>query len=540
MHPRRRFTPILLVAFVFGLSILPISSARAAETCPSADVTHTGADATPTGNGDGTIEGSEGDDVIDGSGGTYTIDGLGGNDRICAGDGDDQIFGGGGEDILDDGPGNDIIAGGADNDDVRGDAGDDVIFAGLGNDTIDGGPSSDSGGDWIYFSDAATVDLKAGTSEGSEGTDLLTNLENVYGSPEPDTIFGDDGPNYLVGWEGNDFIAARAGDDVVNGMDGHDAMFGGSGLSDWLVYFDANAQVTVDLQTDEATVGSAEQDGLSGFESLAGSDHDDFLYGNAGTNYLAGGDGEDTLAGRGGFDIATFYRRVVANLGLGEATSLVNPPVPPPDGEIVPIEQIDTLVGLEGLWGSSDWDTLIGDGSNNLLRGDAEVDEMRGGGGQDYFLQEEDADREQGDGYAWGGPGSYDVLDYSLSPLGIEINLQSEQLEGQALGIEGLIGSRYQDTFTGTDGANYLFGQKGNDVLRGKGGKDGLAGGEGNGDKLVGGRAVDRCVEGEQTLGCEENVSPARHPLASLDGTVSRPATLEAMAFGPDDPRRYK
>lgn len=510
--------------------VLPVSSVSATEPClgnSQIEYDHDNAEG-------GTIEGSEGPDVIDGRAGTFTILGMGGDDVVCGGDGDDEIYGGAGTDLIDGGAGVDTIDGGD---------GGDLIFAGVGNDVIDGGLNSDSGGDWIFFSDPVTVDLEGGSSQGgaNDGADDLTNLENAYGSPGPDTIFGDDGSNYLVGSEGNDFIAARNGADVVNGMEGHDAMFGGAGLNDWLVYLGATAPVTADLQTEEATVGSAEaeQDGLSGFESLIGSQHNDFLYGDAGTNYLDGGGKEDTLDGRGGFDTATFSRPVKANLRLGEATTLVTVTPPSGEGEIITVEEKDTLVDLEGLWGSSDWDTLVGNGEDNLLRGDAEVDKMRGAGGNDLFLQEDGDDEEDGEGFISGGTGIYDLVDFSLSPVGLQINLHSGELEGDLLGIESLAGSEHGDTFTGNDRANFFFGRDGDDVLRGKGGRDGLAGGKGE-DKLVGGPATDRCVQGEETMSCEEAAAPEQHPLEAIGKSMVRPAALQAGVAGPEDPRRYK
>ncbi len=520
-------------ALVLGAILPPASAVAAAGSCLGFQSTHSGDNAS-----DGTIQGTDDADVIDGSGGTYTINALGGDDLVCGGAGDDTINGG---------PGTDAIDGGDGKDTINGDDNDDLIFSGLGDDVIDGGPS-DSGGDWIYFYDilgSVTVDLERGSSRQSTGeTDDLNNLENVYGSPGHDTIFGDDAANYLVGWEGNDLIGARNGDDVVNGMAGNDAMFGGGGLNDWLVYFDADGPVTADLQTGEATVGfngsEPGRDGLSGFESLSGSDHDDFLYGDAGKNYLAGADGEDTLDGRDGFDTAMFYRAVVANLRHGKGTSWKT--VTPPRGdEPYQVAVIDTLLGLEGLWGSPDWDTLIGDGANNLLRGDAASDDIRGAGGQDYFIHEDDVDQENDAGSTSGGKGSYDLADYSLSPDRLNIDLVSglNDLGGQLVGVEGLRGSDRRDVFTGNDLANFFFGGGGDDVLRGKHGRDGLAGGEGV-DKLAGGRASDRCIEGEQISGCEKLASPKHHPLTSIAGSMSRPAALEAGAVGPEEGRRYK
>ncbi len=79
---------------------------------------------------------------------------------------------------------------------------------------------------------------------------------------------------------------------------------------------------------------------------------------------------------------------------------------------------------------------------------------------------------------------------YADSSAGVGINLATGRgfggsAEGDTLvGIENVFGSNFNDTITGTSGANQLHGGEGNDVIKGGGGNDFLDGGNGN-DILV-------------------------------------------------------
>lgn len=61
------------------------------------------------------------------------------------------------------------------------------------------------------------------------------------------------------------------------------------------------------------------------------------------------------------------------------------------------------------------------------------------------------------------------------------------------ISIEGIIGSSFNDTLTGSNSDNSLIGGLGNDTLNGLSGNDSLVGGEGN-DTLTGGGGADRFV----------------------------------------------
>ena len=169
-------------------------------------------------------------------GGKDIIRGLGGKDRICGGPGRDSIYGGTGPDLISGflaadriygDSGNDFLAGGASWDELFGESGNDALSGGAGRfDRLYGGDGNDSlrGGegdyDWLHpgagddssfggpgqgdtaaFINAdgpMVVSLQARTATGS-GTDSLTGLENILGSPFNDTLTGDRGPNAIIG-----------------------------------------------------------------------------------------------------------------------------------------------------------------------------------------------------------------------------------------------------------------------------------------------------------------------------------------------------
>jgi Ca2+-binding RTX toxin-like protein len=88
------------------------------------------------------------------------------------------------------------------------------------------------------------------------------------------------------------------------------------------------------------------------------------------------------------------------------------------------------------------------------------------------------------------GGNGIDTVFYGDSSAGVGINLATGRgVGGSAQGdtlisIENVFGSNFNDTLTGTSGANQLHGQDGNDVIKGGGGNDFLDGGNGN-DILV-------------------------------------------------------
>jgi Ca2+-binding RTX toxin-like protein len=147
--------------------------------------------------------------------------GSSGDDTVTAGNKNDTVNGAGGNDTIFGGLGNDKLSGGADND---------VLYGGVGNDSYDGGDGIDS----VYFSsatNAVTVNLSLATAQanGTEGSDIFLDIENLRGSNFNDFLTGDDDNNHLEGLNGNDQLEGGSGDDLLDGGGGLDQLNGGDG-----------------------------------------------------------------------------------------------------------------------------------------------------------------------------------------------------------------------------------------------------------------------------------------------------------------------
>ena len=170
-----------------------------------------------------------------------------------------------------------------------------------------------------------------------------------------------------MGLAGDDVLHGGAGDDLVEGGAGNDTLDGGTNLGDvpgdTVSYDDATSGVTVSLAiTTAQNVGGGDGiDTLSNFQSIRGSDFNDVLTGDGNDNSFQGGAGDDILnGGSGGFDWAVYADAtsgVTVNLSLSGPQSV--------GGRL----GADTLINIEGLFGSSYNDVLIGNASDNELDG---------------------------------------------------------------------------------------------------------------------------------------------------------------------------
>src|SRR6476619_6644872 len=113
--------------------------------------------------------------------------------------------------------------------------------------------------------------------------------------------------------------------------------------------------------------------------------------------------------------------------------------------------------------------TINGTNGGDSLYGGAAADVINGLNGNDTLKGFGGADRLDG------GNG-IDTVFYGDSTAGVGINLQTGRgvggsAEGDTLiSIENVFGSNFNDTLTGTSGANQLHGQDGKDVIKGGGG----------------------------------------------------------------------
>ena len=208
----------------------------------SADILRAGA----TDSDPDTLEGKGGDDTLDFGGSdedrlTYEHAPSGVHidlalSTVSGGDGADTIMGSPlyvygsrfGDHIIGDDDGN-VLVGGAGPDTIEGGDHYDSIWPGRGNDTVDGGAGEDS----VSYPDATagvTVDLLLGTVTGGSGSDMLSGIEDVGGTPFDDVIEGDDDHNSMGGGAGDDTLIGRDGNDSLYGGNGNDTLDGGNDL----------------------------------------------------------------------------------------------------------------------------------------------------------------------------------------------------------------------------------------------------------------------------------------------------------------------
>jgi Ca2+-binding RTX toxin-like protein len=130
----------------------------------------------------------------------------------------------------------------------------------------------------------------------------------------------------------------------------------------------------------------------------------------------------------------------------------------------------------DSLYGGSEADSIFGYDGNDTLKGGGGADLLDGGNG-------------------------IDTIFYGDSTVGVTVDLAAGRgFGGTAQGdtyvsIENVYASNYNDTLTGNDASNELYGLDGNDLLRGGGGADRLDGGYGD-DVLKGGGGADYLVGG--------------------------------------------
>ena len=461
-----RIALVTCFAAIASLTIPPVALAGDAGSTPRC------------GGRKATIEGSRKADEITGTNGDDVIVSHGGPDEIRALRGDDLVCSGTGSDTVRAGPGADHVAA---------EDGFDIVFAGTGPDLVEAG----DGGDF---------------ARGNTGHDELRGHEGddgLIGGNGDDVLVGGAGVEFIDGGEGSDAILGGPNPPVptegLMGGPGNDSIDGGPGL-DRALYFDAPQGVSVDLSKGAAT--GEGNDALVDVEGVTGTEFDDTLIGDNGSNgisagpgndvlqglgsgtleegsdFLAPGDGDDEVDGGGGHDFVSYdqgcFNGVTVDLGAGSATGMGD----------------DTLAKVEGVFGSDCADTLIGDdGSNAFVPLDSD-DSIAGGAARDTVL-------------------------YLFSFAPVTANLATGLVRGSASGADGLSGiedlwgTSFGDLLIGNGQNNSILGWSGNDSLYGAGGDDFLDGLDGA-DRVDGGNGIDTC-SGELTNGCEtEQITAAR------------------------------
>lgn len=133
------------------------------------------------------------------------------------------------------------------------------------------------------------------------------------------------------------------------------------------------------------------------------------------------------------------------------------------------------------LTGTSDFDSICGRGGDDRITAIGTADKVFGGSGDDLFVGQPKSQQ------FLGGAGE-DTISYADAPRALRLSLTDRGAIGWGydtiLGVENVIGTRYDDYIEGSGAANKIVGRGGDDQLYGRGNSDLLAGGRGSDDFL--------------------------------------------------------
>ncbi len=400
-----------------------------------------------------TVMGSDFGQFFSGGAGDDVINGQGGFDTINGGAGDDTLNGGSGADTLNGQSGTNTMAGGT---------GDDLYYVQGVNDVVT--EAAGEGYDAVYAyasfalsaaSEIEYIDIQSATGisvtgsdtqqfiVGGVGDDTINGaggVDVINGGNGNDTISGGSGNDLLYGAGGNDSVSGNAGDDILLGNSGTNTLIGGTGNDSYYVQgtndivtelagegFDAVyafASFTLAASSEVEFIGVQTATGLT----ITGSDLGQVIYGLSGDDNLDGGGGNDTLNGSSGNDIVSG--------GAGD----------------------------DNIYGSLGNDTLNGNGGNDTLVGDSGTNTMAGGAGDDNYYVDGTNDvvnEVVGEGF--------DRI-YATSSFALSATSEVEYMYNTSgPGI----------SMTGSDTAQLIIGNTGNDRIKGAGGIDTIYGGFG-------------------------------------------------------------
>jgi Ca2+-binding RTX toxin-like protein len=209
--------------------------------------------------------------------------------------------------------------------------------------------------------------------------------------------------------------------------------------------------------------------GTSGDDELVGTAGPDVIVGRGGEDFIEGGAGDDRICAGPRFDFMEGGPGDDRLLGGSGADTAHGGPG---------TDRISTGAGsVEALFG--------GRGDDRMHGGRGSFDGLIGGPGDDVLD---------------GGPGQ-DLAEFFDSPGPVQGDLETDVVTGHGVdrlvGIEGLVGSSFDDVLLGDDTSNLLVGEEGDDRIEGRGsgtlealGADVLDGTDGD-DTLDGGDGAD-------------------------------------------------
>jgi Ca2+-binding RTX toxin-like protein len=432
------------------------------------------------------LEGSAFDDVLTGDAADNVLRGNGGADRLDGGAGFDYasyfnsavaIKASLADPSLNSGEAaGDIyvsiegLTGSVFDDILIGDAANNFLTGQGGADVLDGG----GGFDHASYANATagiTVSLaNPGANTGEAFGDTYISIEGLLGSSFNDVLIGDAATN------------------VLRGGLGADRLDGGGGF-DYAGYSSAAAGVTASLADTSLNTGEAAGDVYISIEGLQGSNFADTLIGNAADNTIYDFAGNDTViggAGRDAFisgagDDSYYGGGKAAGTGLDGSTDIVDYSqttgltqgivVNWTAGTVVGQASLigtDKLFQIEGIYGTAFDDKFDATGYTTSLAhaGDFSAYQfIRGGAGNDTIIGNFNTEA----GYTDATSGITAIMTVFGTGTVTGGGVGTDKLTA----VNRIVGSSFDDTFVGTDGAEIFDGYRGgNDVFHGAGGAD--------------------------------------------------------------------
>ncbi len=444
-------------------------------------------------NGDDVLIGTQGNDFVYGGGGNDQLFLLSGDDVGSGGTGRDYVSGDSGKDLIVGGSDSDTLSGGAGADVLSGDGGDDLLYGGAGQDIISGGQGNDElvggegddifkynrgdGADTIYDEYAGSwVNVWSRTSgNGTWRNGYSENAEGEVIAPDGTVVrknFGTE-ENPDIRWIGNweyDSEAQTLRRQVAPSSGSTVADSDGPPTNIYIPYppyyipgpaVGDTIEFGLDIQISDIIL-TREGNDLRlniGDEEIVSSD------GTADSISL-----KDWYLAPNNIERLAFYSTGILDL---TTTNLIAG-TDAADGALNGGSGVDWITGAEGddtVRGNSGDDILSGNSGADSLRGDAGTDVLYGGSGDDIL------NGGVGGDFISGGSGS-DTASYANAASAVVVSLADPSRNtGEAAGdifsaIENLTGSNHADQLNGDAGENIIEGGKANDTLKGGEGDD--------------------------------------------------------------------
>jgi Ca2+-binding RTX toxin-like protein len=270
------------------------------------------------------------------------------------------IYGYEGNDFLSGSNAGDLLDGGTGDDSMYGWRGNDIYVVDHVGDYVEEAEFHYPTGDpddlvyaWISYTLPEFVEnLSLVTTAGAiNGTG--NELDNtIHGNESGNTLQGLDGEDLIIGHDGNDTLRGGNHNDELHGNNHNDTLEGGDGEDDLF--------------------GGAQAD------TLRGGAHNDTLDGGTGADALEGGAGSDVyFVDNSGDTITELSNQGTDSVFSTAATYTL--------GLYVETLTLGVNAGAIDGTGSLDANTIVGNGSDNELRGESGNDTLRGNGGADVL-----------------------------------------------------------------------------------------------------------------------------------------------------------